>query len=364
MRCAVFDAAAPGGVRLGKCRKRRFSVPPTLLRRGTVVCRVVCAGLNPVDSKFVLGDKVPSMAWAAQSLEGSTPGFDFSGYVLDAPKNSGFQKDQAVYGLACDPAALAWGSLKGSLAEVVAAPIDQIAKKPETLTFQVRGAALPLAWTTVLQALEPVARRGDRILVIGASGGVGHCAVQIAIAKYSAEVTAICSGANEAFVRYCGAAKVLDYTKCEVFEELKADVAVHGPFDVVLDCVSSNDSRDSDYAAMLQIRPALLSKRRGNYVVLGGSPLTWCRAGLKKCGVDTFRGAFKLFWITMPHASEWLAEAAALVDACGLKPRVEAVAFESAGLCEAFEKLRSRRTKGKLVVDVSPAPIRHVDDRT
>lgn len=208
----------------------------------------------------------------------------------------------------------------------------------------------------MLQALRPVARRGDRVLVIGASGGVGHCAVQIAVAKYSADVTAVCSAANEAFVRRCGATTVVDYTDGDVVEKLTAAVAARGPFDVVLDTVSSSDPRDADYAAaLLGARPPLVAPARRNYIVLGGSPAQWAQAALRRCcGVDASRAPLQLFWIAMPHSKPCLVEAAALVDELALKPRVSAAAFDDAGLREAFGQIRSRRTAGKIVVDVAP----------
>ena len=175
MRACVYDAAAPSGVKLVE-----RSMPK--LSHGTALIKVDACGINPVDAKYIIGDKLPEswMAWAAKRVTGHTPGFDFSGTIVSVGKNAnGFKAGDAVFGFACNPAKLAVASLRGSFAEYVAAPLDQIAPKPAALSH-VEAAALPLVGTTALQAFtQHNLRQAQRVLIIGASGGVGHVAVQV-----------------------------------------------------------------------------------------------------------------------------------------------------------------------------------------
>lgn len=101
----------------------------------------------------------------------------------------------------------------GSLAEYVTAPEGALALKPSTLSFE-EAAAAPLAAITALQGLrdEGQIQSGQKVLIQGASGGVGTFAVQIA-RSFGAEVTAVCSSRNVEMVRSLGADHVIDYTK-------------------------------------------------------------------------------------------------------------------------------------------------------
>ncbi len=106
-----------------------------------------------------------------------------------------------------------FGISKGSFAEYAAAREDKLARKPANLTFD-QAAVLPVSGLTALQSLLDVGRveAGQHVLIVGASGGVGTYAVQIARAS-GAEVTGVCSTAKVDLVRSIGADHVLDYTR-------------------------------------------------------------------------------------------------------------------------------------------------------
>jgi NADPH:quinone reductase-like Zn-dependent oxidoreductase len=105
------------------------------------------------------------------------------------------------------------GEAHGSFAELAIAQPDQLVRKPARLSFE-QAAAVPVSGVTALQALRDVAkvRAGQRVLVIGAAGGVGTFAVQIANA-FGAEVTGVCSTSKLDLVRSIGATEVIDYTR-------------------------------------------------------------------------------------------------------------------------------------------------------
>ena len=108
--------------------------------------RVKACGVNPVDAKYIWGDKFPEswMEWCARRVSGHTPGFDFSGEVVRCPPDCDFRVGDEVFGLADDPACIACGRfLMGSLGEYISPPLNQVTLKPPGLSH-VEAAALPL----------------------------------------------------------------------------------------------------------------------------------------------------------------------------------------------------------------------------
>jgi NADPH:quinone reductase-like Zn-dependent oxidoreductase len=151
-----------------------------------------------------------------------------------------------------------FGTCRGSFAEYVATRASRLAPKPAGLTFE-QAAALPISATTALQALRDTAKLqpGQRVLVIGASGGVGTFAVQIAKAL-GAEVTGACSTAKTDLVRAVGAGHVIDYTR-------EDPAAGDRRYDVVIDI--GGDRRPA------HLRRALAP--HGTLVLTGGEGGRW-----------------------------------------------------------------------------------------
>jgi NADPH:quinone reductase-like Zn-dependent oxidoreductase len=183
-----------------------------------------------------------------------------AGYGLRAPKNRvpGFDVAGVVIAIGADvtrfaPGDEVFGIGRGSFAEFTAAPEDKLALKPANLTFE-QAAAVPVSGLTALQGLTDAGRlqAGQHVLVIGASGGVGTYAVQIAKAL-GAQVTGVCSTAKVDLVRSIGADHVLDYTR-----EDFADGA--HTYDLILD-IGGN-------APLSRLRRALTPA--GTLVITGG----------------------------------------------------------------------------------------------
>jgi NADPH:quinone reductase-like Zn-dependent oxidoreductase len=183
-----------------------------------------------------------------------------AGYGLRAPKNPVIGSDMAGVVEAVgknvrrfQPGDEVFGIGKGSYAEYVRAPEDKLAPKPANLTFE-QASVLAIMGSTALQALRDhgKVRPGQEVLVIGASGGVGTYAVQIAKA-FGARVTGVCSTAKVEMVRSIGADHVIDY-KREDFAE--GDER----YDVILD-IGGNSS-------LSRLRRALTP--RGTLVIVGG----------------------------------------------------------------------------------------------
>jgi NADPH:quinone reductase-like Zn-dependent oxidoreductase len=192
-----------------------------------VLVRVVAAGVNPVE---------PAVRAGYFPILGTPPftlGWDISGVVEEVvPGVTRFQPGDEVYGMPFFPRAAS------AYAEYVIAPSRQLAHKPRRLDH-VHAAAVPLAGLTAWQALVDVAavRPGQRVLVHGAGGGVGHLAVGVAKAL-GAHVSGTASAAKLDFVRGLGADEVIDHRAVDFTSEVKE-------IDVVLETVGSDNARRS-----------------------------------------------------------------------------------------------------------------------
>lgn len=376
MRAAVYDRGCPEGIRV--VSNRALPAPS----KNALLVRVKACGVNPVDAKGVIGDKLPPFmrGFARRLVDGKIAGFDLSGVVEHAPPGCGFAVGDEVYG-AVPP-------FRGALAELVSVPLDQVAAKPRSLTHE-EAAALVLPGVTVAQLLDQHGfAAGQHVLVLGASGGVGHLAVQILRARGAGFVAGVCSAKNAAFCESVGAHAVAAYDADDAKKEKKnrndaddrGDALVASlrsmveknerPFDLVIDTVTSHDARDASCAYERRVRGAkgVLADARdanvknkkgslGEYVVIGGGTAEWLKAGLKRvCGIDLFAKGRELFWIRFPGCRKDLDSLRALADGAedtsrGIKPRIaQTHPLTSEGARAAFAALHSRRTVGKVVV--------------
>ncbi|WP_326959020.1 NADP-dependent oxidoreductase [Amycolatopsis sp. NBC_01286] len=190
-----------------------------------VLVRVKAIGLNPLEARLRAGEF---------PLLGRPPfilGWDVSG-VVEQAHTWRFRPGDEVFGMPLFPRAA------NAYAEVVAAPALHLVRKPASLSH-VEAAALPVAGLTAWQGLVDLARvtEGDRVLVHGGGGGVGHVAIQLAKAL-GAHVITTASGSKRAFVEGFGADEVIDYTAAD-FAEVVRDV------DVVLDTIGGDTAERS-----------------------------------------------------------------------------------------------------------------------
>src|SRR4051812_16631176 len=169
---------------------------------GEVLIRVRAASVNPMDVHLIRGK--PAVARLFMGLRRpkmERPGADVAGEVeAIGPNVTGFRPGDAVFG-AC----------RGAFAEYACAAEGRLAAKPASLSFE-QAAALPVAGLTALQGLRDkgALRAGQAMLIVGAGGGVGSFAVQIAKAA-GARVSAVCSARHLDFVGALGADRAIDY---------------------------------------------------------------------------------------------------------------------------------------------------------
>ena len=210
------------------------SVAKPTLEDDRMLVKVHAASVNPLDWHYMRGK--PYFMRVASGM--GTPedirlGVDFAGTVEAVGKSvQQFKPGDAVF-----------GGADGSFAEYVKVrAAGSVAAKPANLTFE-QAAAVPIAAVTALQALRDVGKlqAGQKVLVNGASGGVGTFAVQIA-KTLGAEVTAVCSTRNVATARSIGADRVIDYTQEDFTKGAQR-------YDLIIDNVGSHSL--SDYRHVL-----------------------------------------------------------------------------------------------------------------
>lgn len=215
-----------GGVEVLEVNENAPKPNPT---HGQVLVEVYAASINPIDWKVRAGylkDFVP-LTFPV------TLGGDFAGVVLEANNVSDFEVGDEVFGQA---GFLNGGS--GSFAQFAAAGSSKIAKRPKGLDF-LQSAAVPLAGVSALQAIEDHIhlKNGQKFLIHGGAGGIGHFAIQIAKA-IGAYVATTVSSSDMDFVKSLGADQVIDYQK-ENFEAKLKD------FDAVFDNVDGQTTNKS-----------------------------------------------------------------------------------------------------------------------
>jgi NADPH:quinone reductase-like Zn-dependent oxidoreductase len=218
---------------------------PSFKDENEVLVRVLATSVNPADRHNL---KLPFLFRGGNGWlrpKNQRVGLDLAGRVEVVGKNvKDFHVGDEVFGAG-----------RGSFGEFAVSDQIELAPKPTRLTFE-QAAAIPIAGVTALQALKDQAqlRPGQRVLINGASGGVGTFAVQIAKAL-GTEVTAVCSARNADTARSLGADRVLDYSR-EDFTKRDEH------YDIIVD---------------LQLNHSLAAYRRilnpnGLYLIVGGGP--------------------------------------------------------------------------------------------
>jgi len=253
MRAAIYDSFGGADV----LDVREVADPP--VGPDTVLVRTRATSVNPVDWKIREG----YLQGAYPHHLPVIPGWDVAGVVeaVGPAVTTGVEVGDEVYGYVRRD-----DVRHGTAAELVPAPERTVSRKPASLSFE-EAAAVPLAGMTAYQALTEAldVQAGDRVLVHAAAGGVGHLAVQIAVAL-GAEVVATASTRNHDLLRGLGAAEVVDYHAGPVSEQLEM------PVDAVLDLVGGdaladapNQVKDTARVASI-IDPQTVLEMGGRYV--------------------------------------------------------------------------------------------------
>lgn len=251
-------------------------------------------------------------------------GFDLSGVVVAVGAGvTRFAVGDEVFGIG-----------RGSFAEYAAAKETKLAAKPKRLSFEL-AAALPVSGLTAIAALSDRIDGGQKVLVIGASGGVGSYVVQIAKAA-GAEVTGVCSTSKVDLVRSLGADHVVDYEK--------DDFAAHGMrHDLIIDIGGSSPRK--------KLRSAV--ERRGTIAFVGGEgagQLTGMGRQLRAAMLSPFVPDRSVLVMAKEHFSG-LEQLVELVDSGDLTPSIGHT-YALADAAAAVAAVDAGQARGKLVITI------------
>lgn len=316
-----YEYGTPDVIRLKEIEK------PTP-KEGEVLVKVHAASVNAYDWHFLSAD-IFLIRLTAGLLKPKNPrlGADVAGRVEAVGKNvTQFQPDDEVFG---DIGA--WGN--GSFAEYVCVPEIAFALKPVNLSFE-EAAAVPMAGLTALQALRDMGQiqPGHKVLINGASGGVGTFAVQLA-KWFGAEVTAVCSPRNLDQARSLGADHVIDYTK-EDFTQNRQQ------YDLILGV--------NGYHPLSAYKRALTP--RGIYVMAGGTQAQIFQAVLFGSLMSTTDGN-KMGSITAKSSQKDLRILKELLEAGKIVSVIDK-RFPLGEAAQALRYLGAGHARGKVVITV------------
>ncbi|MCE3245356.1 MAG: NAD(P)-dependent alcohol dehydrogenase [Arthrobacter sp.] len=299
---------------------------PVAAKGDDVLVRVRAAGVDRGVWHMMTGlPYLGRLAFGIRKPKDRVLGLDLAGVVeAVGPDVTRFAVGDAVY-----------GSGRGSFAEYAVAPETKLAAKPKTLSFE-QAAAVPVSAVTALQGLRAgKIREGQKVLVTGASGGVGSYAVQLAKA-YGAQVTGVCSTGKIEFVRSLGAEHVLDYTR--------EDFADAGPYDLILDIAGN--------PPISRLRRALTST--GTAVITGGEGGGKLTGGLHRqlaaLALSPFISQRLTTFLGLVRAAE-LQDLTPLIDSGKISPALDRT-FTLAEAQDALRYLENGQVSGKIAITI------------
>ncbi|QLC73961.1 zinc-dependent alcohol dehydrogenase family protein [Pseudomonas sp. LPB0260] len=308
-------------------------LPKPVVRAGHVLVRIAATSVNTVDTMIrQMGQDLPLSPALPAVL-----GMDFAGTVEAVGEGvSGFAPGDEVYGCAGGLA-----DLQGTLAEYMLADARLLAHKPKSLSMR-EAAALPLVGITAYEGLQRAGTHaGQRVLVHGGAGGVGHVAVQLA--KYlGAEVYATCSGEQQASVIQGYGATPINYRNESVADYVAKHTDGKG-FEVVFDSVGGANMANSFEAAALNAQVV---------TTVSMLELDLTPAHFKGLSVHV---VFMLIPMLHNHKREEhgaiLTKLAEIADAGALKPLLDDPRFALEDIGQAHARLGSGQAIGKVVVE-------------
>ncbi|MET4084225.1 NADPH:quinone reductase-like Zn-dependent oxidoreductase [Pedobacter sp. UYP30] len=288
-----------------------------------ILVKLYASGVNPVDWVIRSGTNDSLRQYFTLPM---TLGWDAAGTVEEIGCDvSDFQKGDAVYGVPNFPG-------DGSYAEYCVAKATQFALKPSTLSFN-EAAGVPLAaltgWTAMFHYGK--LKSGQRILIQGASGGVGGFAVQFAKAR-GAYVIAVASAQNLDYIKELGADEVIDYTT-QNFEDLVSDV------DLVLEASPIRDNAE-------RIRAISVVKEGGIFVTVN-TDFPFDDELMETLANKNVTGELSA---NQPR-KDWLEEIAQLIDEGKVKVNISKV-FPLQDVAEAHRESETWHVRGKLVLEI------------
>jgi NADPH:quinone reductase-like Zn-dependent oxidoreductase len=314
---------------------RPADLPVPTVAADQVLVRVDAASINPADWHLIRGiPRIARLSIGVRRPGFQIPGSDVAGTVeAIGPSVTTVRPGDIVFGTT-------FMAGFGALAELVVVPERLLAIRPRNVAAE-DAAAVPLAGSTALQALRDHGHvdPGDKVLIIGASGGVGAYAVQIA-KHLGAEVTAVASEANLDFVRSLGADHVVDYTASDITQQLDR-------FDLVVQLAGTHPA--SQLRRLLAPAGTLLQ-------LSGDSANRWFgpMGRVIRGRLGAIRGVQTVTAFTVQPDHDGLVVLADLLESGVLRTHLDRT-VDLADVVAAIERVESGHTRGKLVVRVGAA---------
>jgi NADPH:quinone reductase-like Zn-dependent oxidoreductase len=321
MRAIVQNAyGGPGVLRLAEIERPEITADEVLVH-------VRAAGVDRGTWRLMTGQPylMRILGFGFRRPKNPVPGRDVAGTVVEVGSAvSRFEPGDEVFGIS-----------RGSYAEYAAAREDKLDHKPANLSFE-QAAVVPISALTALQGLRDAGRlqSGQNVLIIGASGGVGTYAVQLAKA-FGAEVTGVCSTAKVGLVRSIGADRLIDYTR-----EDFADGSLR--YDLILD-IGGNSS-------LSRLRRALAPQ--GTLVIVGGEGAKWTGIGrqLRAFALSPFVHQRLTMFVNKERHTD-LEALRPLIEAGRVTPALDRT-YPLAAVPDAIRHLEAGQAQGKISVTV------------
>lgn len=315
MKAAVYDRYGPAEV------VQVMDVEKPVPNDDEVLLDVRAASVNPADWRFVRGRpylaRLLVMGWPNPKM--TRPGIDVAGRVDAVGRNvTQLKAGDTVF-----------GTCRGSFAEYACGSEASLVAKPDHVPFE-EAAAAPLAGFTALQGLRDKGqlRSGQNVLIIGAAGGVGTYAVQIA-KSFGADVTGVCSTTNVDMVRSIGADHVIDYSREDFTEGNRR-------FDLILDCIGNRS-----LSACRRILRA-----SGIYVMVGAEKPLRRLIGMR---LMAFFGSQKFLLLLAKKNKEDLVMLRDMLETRKIRSVID-TRYRLSDVADALRHVEAGHSKGKVVI--------------
>jgi NADPH:quinone reductase-like Zn-dependent oxidoreductase len=322
---------ATGGLEKNLHLSTSATRPGQVLKSDQVTVQVISMSLNPADYKV---PEIPLMNYIIGTP--SSPGIDFCGRIVDVGSAvKGFSVGDLAFGCLGRPMQF------GPLAEYMTCSSQVIAPLPDGVDLD-HAATIGVAGQTAYHVIEPPSKAGDRIFINGGSGGVGLYCIQTA-KLLGWHVTVTCSARNASLCKDLGADEVIDYSAVDIVQALKDKGCVFG---LLIDNVGEPESLYWECHHFL--RPGGQYKQVNIVSMVSAlNRMIWpgfLGGGKRKLELSVLSGKQS----SLIQLGKWIQEGK-------IKAVIDSI-FEFEDAVKAYEKLRTHRAKGKIVVHVSKKP--------
>ncbi|KAI8817688.1 uncharacterized protein EV422DRAFT_560334 [Fimicolochytrium jonesii] len=322
---------------------------PQLANKSSVVVRVTHAALNPVGTLFV--QLTPTLFRKTPCV----PELDFSGEIVEVgsgvPASRGLQPGTKVFGSIWVPTHVRYGL--GALSEYISVHAESVVPVPKNVTLEEAGGMGITGATAILLLEKANLRPGDSVLVNGASGGVGILTVQLAKAAVgpTGKVVGICSGKNADFVKQYGVDEVVDYTKHSPVTDYLAKAYSAKPFDAVIDAIGKQEIYDHAASYLAPKKPVVTVGLGFKYTY--PQMVTTIAKTVDNTARPCILGGVPRPYITINALVnlKLLEKISALLQEGTMRPVVDQT-FDFRDTLQAYEKIASKRARGKVTVKV------------